>query len=153
MISKQMREREARKVRYNLAMLGFRAVAEESDVLRSKALKHRQESAASNMVANMNYSQQKLFFAVSVGFVFIAFVLAFVVVLCDVALINLLKGKRRRKDQKMSNTGLHYHFATGKSSVNRGKFYKCSNKRTSPQDACCIIPAYRDAEGKQEILC
>jgi hypothetical protein len=75
MISKQMREREARKVRYNLAMLGFRAVAEESDILRSKALKNRQESAASNMVANMNYSQRKLFFAAYVVTVFVVFIL------------------------------------------------------------------------------
>jgi hypothetical protein len=51
----------------------------------------------------------------------------------------------------MSVTGKHYHFATGKSSKNRGKFYLCPNKTTNTADGCCIYPAYLGAEGKELI--
>jgi hypothetical protein len=49
-------------------------------------------------------------------------------------------------------TGKHYHFSTGKSSKNRGKFYRCQNRTTDPVYSCCIYPAYRDAEGKELII-
>jgi hypothetical protein len=47
----------------------------------------------------------------------------------------------------------HYHFASGKSSKNRGKFYRCSKNRTNDiLKACCIYPAYRDPKGKERIF-
>jgi hypothetical protein len=46
----------------------------------------------------------------------------------------------------------HYHFATGKSSKNRGNFYQCRKKPTTDiLEGCCIYPAYRDSEGKDRI--
>lgn len=47
----------------------------------------------------------------------------------------------------MSYTGKHYHLATGRDSVNRGKYYLCMNKRMEPVEACCIEPAYRMEDG------
>jgi hypothetical protein len=50
-------------------------------------------------------------------------------------------------------TELLYHFATGKSSKNRGKFYRCrKNKTNDIMKACCIYPVYRDSEGKERIF-
>lgn len=48
-------------------------------------------------------------------------------------------------------TGKHYHFSTGKSSKNHGKFYRCQNRTTDPLYGCCIYPAYRDSEGRELI--
>jgi hypothetical protein len=53
----------------------------------------------------------------------------------------------------MAIIGIHYHFATGKSSKNRGKFYRCrKNKTNDIMKARCIYPAYRDSEGKKLIF-
>jgi hypothetical protein len=52
----------------------------------------------------------------------------------------------------MAITEPHYHFSTGKSSKNRGKFYRCRGKPTTDiLKACCMYPAYRDAQGKDRI--
>jgi hypothetical protein len=53
----------------------------------------------------------------------------------------------------MAITEPYYHFATGKSSKNRGWFYRCrKNKVTDITKACCHHPAYRDSEGKERIF-
>jgi hypothetical protein len=53
----------------------------------------------------------------------------------------------------MAITEPHYHLATGKSSKNRGKFYRCrKNKTNDIMKACCIYQAYRDPEGKERIF-
>src|SRR5215210_36901 len=46
----------------------------------------------------------------------------------------------------------HFHFATGKTSKNRGGFYRCQNKTTDSVYGCCTYPAYRNSEGKELIF-
>jgi hypothetical protein len=53
----------------------------------------------------------------------------------------------------MAITEPHYHRATGKTSKNRGKLYRCrKNKVTDITKACNAHPAYRDPEGKERIF-
>jgi len=47
--------------------------------------------------------------------------------------------------------GEHWHLATGHESKNKGQRYLCANKGKNDPFGCCIVPAWSDAEGKQEI--
>jgi hypothetical protein len=50
-------------------------------------------------------------------------------------------------------TELHYHFATGKSSKNRGKFYRCrKNKTNDIMKACCIYPVYGETLKEKSVF-
>jgi hypothetical protein len=47
----------------------------------------------------------------------------------------------------------HFHFATGKTSKNRGGFYRCRKyHKTDVLQGCTDYPAYRDPEGKELIF-
>jgi len=42
---------------------------------------------------------------------------------------------------------VHYHYATGHESKNKGRLYRCMNKGKDPPFGCCLSPAF-DKRGR-----